>query len=453
MNILSKINKVCILLAVMLGVSISNAAEYSRIQPWLDDETIAVLSIDLDSINTQVVYDELMYYVAEYLDQADADEAINKMTTFKVVVDGYLAQFKNDGIKSLNCVISMYDLPYFYLVVPHKPGSECASVKALVQMLTLTELKNVPFISLDTFENTDDVMFIGKADTLNRLRANSNIDSPEVQKALKYVDNYGVKLVYTPSGSLQRVIQETLFPVSQDNDIASDSDITDSVQWASVGLSLNKSLKLSYVAQSKSVEAANRAIAIVDKLQEQILKERPWIKQQYPQIDSMLAVIKPDVSGDMLQKKIDNMQIRKSLAPIMLECFSSARLQANIQISMQTVKGIVTACLIHMNDHKGKMPNSLDELITTADMPAKGLVSPLENIGTGYVFRGSDLNDKASAAMIGVYERFERNCKTYYVVGFMDGHSEYMSKENFQKVLVEDNRLRRLSKFDEKPEE
>ena len=455
MNIIYKSKIVLALLAVMFSGSIAHAVtDFDQIQPFLEDETAAVVSINLDSINTQTVYDELMYYIAEYLDQADADNAATHLNSLKIMLDGYIGQFKNEGVSSINIVVSMYDLPAFYIVVPHKSGSECASVKALVQMLTLTELKNVPFISLDTFENVGDVMFIGNSKTLNRLRVNSNIDRPDIKKAFETVDSYGIKLLYTPSGSLQRVIQETTFPVTQAGDIGTGSDFTDSVQWAAAGLNMKKDIDLTYVAQSKSRDAAAKAMVLIEKIQAHILQNKPWIKQQYPQVDSMLAAIKPDASGSQLTKTINKMQIRKSLAPVMEACFKSAKIQTDIKISMSNLKGIATACAIHMNDHNNQMPGSLEELIKTADYPARGLVSPLEYCGTGYIYRGDDLNGNFNKKdkIIIVFERFEKNCDTYYIVGFMDGHAEYMKADAFQNALEADNTQRRLNKIAEKPE-
>ncbi len=441
------------MISVFLCNSLAAATGYEQLEPWLEDETAAILSVDLNSVDTQAVTDEFMYYIAEYLDQADADQAIAKINSFKIVVDGYLAQFKNDGIKNVNFVMSMHDLPAFYLVVPHEPGKDCPSLKGLVQMLNLTELKNVPFISLDTMVDIDDTLLIGRSDTIERLKGKTDGVRQDVSNAEETVKEYGVRLLFTPSVSLKRVIEETFYPFREADDIATGADFTRSVQWAALGLNLNKKLNLSYTAQSQSVEAAQRAIVLVELLQNYALKEEPWIKEKYPDINSMLKNIKPECSGSRLVGSINNIQIREILAPFMMDCYSSAKHQADIQISMLNVKGIATACCIHMNDHKGKMPESLEELITTADYPAKGLISPLKNIGTGYIFRGKDLNDKARSEMICVYERFESNCNTYYVVGFMDGHSEYMSKDGFQKVLENDNRERRLSKLPEKPEE
>ena len=452
MNIIYKTKIVLTLLTVMFSGSIAHAkTDFDQIKPFLEDETAAVVSVNLDSINTQVVYNELMYYIGEYLDQDDSENAATHLNSLKIMLDGYIGQFRNEGVSSINIVVSMYDLPSFYIVVPHKSGSECASVKALVQKLTLTELKNVPFIALDTFENIGDVMFIGSSKTLNRLRANSNIDRPDIKKAFETIDSYGIKLLYTPSNSLQRVIQETTFPVTEAGDIGTGLDFTDSVLWASIGLNLNKKLNISYIAQAKSSEAAGRAMALIEQLQYQILEHEPWLEKQYPEINSMLQNIKPQLSGSRLIRTIDNLAIRKSLTPVMEACFSSAKLQADVKGSIQNIKDIMIASVIYMNDNAGKMPQAFSDL-ATVDLSPKGYTSPLKDIGTGYILRGSDLDDNASPAMIGVYERFENNDKVQYIVGFMDGHVEHTTEEGFKDILAKDNSLRRKIKLSEKPE-
>ncbi len=449
----NNINKIsAAILIVIFSVTCIQAAvsDYDQIKPWLNDETIAVLSIDLERIDTQIICNELKYYIAQYASQDESNQILKTLSSVKCLVDGHLEQFRNDGMKSVSLAIDMNDLPLFYLVVAHKPGSECNAFRGLIQTWNLTGFKNNPFVNLDSMVDAGDVLLVGKSDILTRLQNDTLSDRADVRDAFKAADGAAVKFVITPPDSLRRVLCETFIVPNGDLTITG-SNLVSYIRWGAVGLKLSDKIQLSYTVQS---ENSNKAAAALKDNLNSYISDHAELGKIFPEPLDDLKGLLPQVSGNKLAKSIDKIQIRALLAPLFSECVSEAAVKANTTISLQNIKAIVTGLIIYANDHSDTLPQKLEELIATVDMPAKGLVSPLQEYGTGYIYRGSDLNCsmKDCGKLIALYERWEFHGTTKYIAGFMDGHCELMTNEAFQRALTEDNGLRKIANLVEKPE-
>ncbi len=447
MNMIKKHMLVMVMVVSMFTGLAQGASDYDRLKPWLEDETIAVLSIDINNINTQTVFDQIAKIaVADgQLDQNMKAE----MDQTKILIDGYINQFRTEGVQFVYLLANMYDLPSFYIVVTHEPGKACPSVAGVIQLLNAVVVNGMPFIKLDTVKDENDVLFAGSATTLQRLQAATRPERPDIASALKADDSYGVKLILAPTVSLHRVIAETIEPVDLCGEMFTGADINSSVQWAAIGLNLDKQLQITYTLKSADGQAASRAAVLVGKFFECCLKDEIIGNDIRPLFDAL----QPVVTQDKLQCSLNHEQINNMLIPILNTMAQSDKLQADSYVSMKKVKSILLACIIYCDKNGNKMPDALNDLLVAGELKAEDIASPLP--GSGYIYRGNDLTTKVKnpAAMIAIYERFEINGQASFTIGFMDGHVERRAQAAFTEALAKDNALRKEQNLTEKPDE
>ncbi|MBN2063163.1 MAG: hypothetical protein JW745_00060 [Sedimentisphaerales bacterium] len=453
---MNKIRKYVFIVIMVMAIFIGPAQaanDYEQLQPWLEDQTIAVLSVDVSQVDTQAVFDEAKYYIDKYLPEVDAGQALKEIEPFRIQVDGYLTQFKNDGVRSINLFASLNDLTGVYAVVIHEPGKPCPTVNGLVQMLNLV-INNDMLPKLDTIVDLNEVMLIGSAATIQRIQNDQPADRQDISLAGEVVKDSSVKFLYAPSSDLRRVMSETLVPTVNDDKRFNWQEVIQSIQWATVGLDLDKKLELEYTIEAKDQAAAQKSVTMLEKNLPDIIKSDDGLRELIPDPNVLVDIIRPKITGKQLSKTLDSKLLRESLAPILKNFYDIYRFETGVKESMVRIKGHGAGMVLYANEHQGTLPVKYEDL-TEVDIRQADLVSPLKDFGTGYIYRGSDLNDnmKNPGKTITVYEKVSRNDKVRYIVGFLDGHVEIMvSDAVFKAALAKDNSLRKEQGLAEKPE-
>ena len=106
----------------------------------------------------------------------------------------------------------------------------------------------------------------------------------------------------------------------------------------------------------------------------------------------------------------------------------------------------------YQEEHEGKNPSTLEDLLDGTGLTAWDLVCPASSNGAGecsYVYRGSDLYAYVPDEMILAYDR-EAWHKGRRNVLFADGSVKRPLEEAFEKAIEIDNQFRRSLELEEK---
>ncbi len=125
-------------------------------------------------------------------------------------------------------------------------------------------------------------------------------------------------------------------------------------------------------------------------------------------------------------------------ASILIPSLSRARTLAKRTVSMANVRGLLMACHIYANDHNDQFPPSLESLIDEGSVVKKMLRSPLETRNRNsyvYLAAGSQ-NIPDPGQTVVIYEHPENHGNEGTVVGFADGHAEFVPIPRFNELLA-----------------
>ncbi len=116
------------------------------------------------------------------------------------------------------------------------------------------------------------------------------------------------------------------------------------------------------------------------------------------------------------------------------------------------------ACYMYMRDNDGKMPPNFKVLFETEKLDRKLLVCPSSGDDAGecsYTYRGADLNEESSSALVVAYDKKDNHSGDPGVrnVLFADSHVRKYMEKGFQELMVKDNEIRQKVGLMEKPVE
>jgi len=125
-------------------------------------------------------------------------------------------------------------------------------------------------------------------------------------------------------------------------------------------------------------------------------------------------------------------------AGILMPALARTRSVAYRMVSGTNLSAIGKACLIYANDHDGKYPDNLQQLVEKADLPPKCLTSkfvPKASPEPAYIYiSGQDA--KMHPGNIIAYDN-PKFCPDGVNVLFNDAHVEWVKREKFLKILEE----------------
>lgn len=124
-------------------------------------------------------------------------------------------------------------------------------------------------------------------------------------------------------------------------------------------------------------------------------------------------------------------------AAILMPALAKTKQIAKRSVSATNLKGIGIAAMVYANDHEGKFPSKLEDLVAECDLGEKSLVSPQKPDdfeGPSYILV-EGLTTEAPADSVLAYENpaFARQDMTNVL--YADGHVAYESREAFEQNL------------------
>jgi hypothetical protein len=247
------------------------------IAPFIDDDTIAVGHVDLAHIDAEKLFAAL----APFLPPGHPLLRMN-------LAAGQRAQsFLDAGGRDLFVVVSIADLP--------EPGPF-----VLIPMGKQADEEALRGLMVNSFaERIGDVLYAGSQNTHERLKAASHAVRPELGRALEAVAGSQAQVVFIPSATARRVVEELMPSLPAEAGGGPTTTFTRGLLWAALGVDLSPESSLRFVAQSQSGDAARTLQGYATRL----------VRDRWPQSEKFNRILQPDVRQDRLILALDNGQL------------------------------------------------------------------------------------------------------------------------------------------------
>ncbi|MEA3227020.1 MAG: H-X9-DG-CTERM domain-containing protein, partial [Planctomycetota bacterium] len=425
----------CLSVSVPASGADTAARLYQALQPCIDDQTFAVVHVDLARLDVDVLTVYAVSLVKKHtsLDVGKRVEA--DLGNIRMAAGPRLQGLARAGARDIFLVFSMYDFPYFFAAVPVPPNGDPAGLHKYVQKLAedFSAREGATHVS-------GRLIMAGLKRTITRLKTISPAKAPTLEAALRVCADKTAKVVLFPSSDQRRILAEMMPAVLSQSATAQPMTIGQDLQWAALGLDGPPSVSLSLTIQSPSADGAGRMLTVVKGLYA-LAGQHPETRRLIPDLDQILKRLTPRLQGERLNLQDDStaadLLIDEVIAPSLLRLDAIARRYA----CGTNMSGIGKALLIHSNDYNDELPPDLDTLTRTVEMTAGGLVCPAT--GQSYIYRGAGLTTSAIPSMIMVYEKSDNHAGGRNVL-FLDSHVEWITdEERFRELIKKDNEYRR----------
>jgi hypothetical protein len=258
-----------------------------RLAPFLDDQTVAVVRLDVTALNLDAAADRITKAVG--LDAKLIEQP-------RRAADEMLANFRRAGIREIYAVFSLADIPAPgpFAVVPVEGG---ANADAIRQALGT-------FGGNETTETIDGVVFAGSKTTRERLRGLKPAARPDLGPALAATAGAPVQVALIPGPDQRRVVAELVTKLPPELGGGPGTLLTRGVRWGAVGVEYNPRLAVRVTVQSEDAAAAHALSDVVSRGMTWLSKQGEF-KQAVPKFDDLLPALAPKVVGDRVTLTFD----------------------------------------------------------------------------------------------------------------------------------------------------
>ncbi len=427
----------CLSVSPFASAADRTARLYESLQPCIDDQTFAVVHVDLAGLDIDVLTVYAVNLAKKHASANIAKHIEAEIGNMRAAAAPRLEGLRKGGARDLFLVFSMYDFPYFFAAVPIPPNTDSAELHEYVQKL----IEDFSPRHGETHVSGRLIM-AGLEPTITRLKIISPAQSPTLKAALQACADKAVKVALFPSSGQRRILNEMIPTMVHQTAAAQPITIGRDLQWAALGINGPPSISLSLTIKSPTNDGASRMLAVIKGLYARI-SQQPEAREMIAGIDQLLESLTPRQQGERLLLRLDSdaadSLTEDVIAPSLLRLDAFAtRMACGTNMS-----DIGKALLIYSNDHNDELPPDLETLIHTVEMTPKGLICPATGRRESYVYRGASLTTSDTPWMVTVYETAGNHGQDGRNVLFLDSHIEWMTEEQFQEAIKKDNEYRR----------
>ncbi len=301
------------------------------VAPYLDDQTVAVLHVDLTAVDVNALVEK-----AAALAKTDPDELPLPRKEAVAAVKA----LNGAGAHDLYVVVSLADVPERtpFLVVPTEKGEGVKEVAAAL----------APF-SHGRFESVGDGVVGGDAATFKRLRALKPDGRPDLARAFAAAGGGLAQLAVFPPKDSAKIIDSVLPTLPAEVGGGPSKVLTRGFLWAAVGLDAPK-LKLNAVVQASDAEAAKALLDLHDKVFA-VIEKSEQVREFLPDFDKLKPLLAPKVVDDRLTLTLDD----AALTAVLRQLLPKAAQASDRVRSENNLKQLALAAL-NYHDVYGKFP-------------------------------------------------------------------------------------------------
>ena len=434
------------------GQTQSKSVQHANtISLFIDNQTFAVARLDVSGIDVEAFINKVLEFLPKESEGEITipEEVTVSLNAAKTMGIQWQKVFLQAGGKDIYGVYSMNDVPYFFVVVPLRPGADVPMLKSW--LATVAKGFDIGVFGQEQIGN---VLVAGRKETVARVKTLQTTVRPELTAAFAAAGDVTVQVLLLPTQDQRRVIEEMMPSLPLPSGEIPSTTLTHGIVWAVVGVNLPPKLSLNLRIKSQDAQAAQNLKNLVDQFYDYI-SSIPEVQQWFPNMKELLQRVNPSVKTDQLVLSLENQEmdslfhdIRKSIVNIVQE--ETWQRQCRKQL-----RSMGNGFAMYQNDYDGKNPPTLKPLVEEEGVPPEYLICPAIRAKNGketYIYRGVDLNPRLPSGMILVHDK-KGNHKGFRNVLFNGGHVERMTEEKFQEAVQRDNELRKKNKLPEKPAE
>lgn len=361
------LSAICLTVSLPALAADTSAKLYRALQPCIDDQTFAVIHLDLTKFDVDALIDYAVGQMSKHAGPDVAKHAKSGLENFRKRADARLGDLSKAGGKDIFVVFSMYEFPYFFVAVPIPSGVDRTRLLQQAQR-TAGDFK---VGDIETHVS-DRLILVGLKQTITRLKTISAVESGDLEAAMKACAGKTLQIMLFPSSDQRRIFGEMMPKISAESGTLHPTTVGRDMNWMALGLDGPPAISLNLTIQAGSAEGADRVLTLVKGLYavaEQYNKARPLV----PDLDLILERLIPRRQGDRLRLQIDSAAANSLVDNIVAPSLAKVHAYATRMACGTNLSGIAKALLIHSNDYNDELPPDLKTLIRTVEMTPRGL--------------------------------------------------------------------------------
>ncbi|MBN1972167.1 MAG: DUF1559 domain-containing protein [Sedimentisphaerales bacterium] len=414
------------------------------IKSCIDDQTFAVIHVNLEKVNINAFIDIALEIINKQAGPEIAKNLEGDLKSFQTQAQVQMNELMKAGGKDFFVVFSMYDFPYFFVAAPL--GNNQAGLSQQIQKIT----KDFNIGKLDLYSN-DELILVGLEQTITRLKTISPIQSGLLAKGFQACGDTTVQAALFPSSDQRKIMAEMLPQIPFGSGAINFTTIGRDLQWAALGLNGPPSISLNFTIQSQSSESADNLLTFIRNLYS-FAEQNPEVQELKPQLNQLLKLLTPEKKENQLVLKVESKTANSIIDDIIAPSVFKARAAAARMTCASHLKQIGIALTLYANDYGDKYPPNLKILTSEAELSPKILACPAAMNQNSYIYRGEGISTSDIPGLILVFDK-KSNHEGGRNVLFLDGHVEFVTEEHFLELINEDNKYRKQKGYREIPAE
>jgi hypothetical protein len=318
----------------LAGEEFDPAARAAAVAPFIDEQTVAVVHVDLARIEIDPLVDKFLELVPE---------AAGDMAESRAEIRQGHARILQAGAGNLYVVVSLADLPRWgpFCVIPNATE---LSPDAL--------LAAFPGGKNTSVEPLKGSMLMGPLQTLERVKTLKPDPRPELAEAFQAAGDTAAQLLVLPPKDTRRVVEEMTPELPKEVGGGPSTILTRGLLWAAVGADAPPKTSLRVVIQSEDHQAA---AALRGKWLELVrfLSTYEEARRRLRDFEKATSLMTPNVEGDRLVLTLrESDGSINALFGALTPPIEQARARAQRSQSTNNLKQLALAMHNHHDTHK-----------------------------------------------------------------------------------------------------
>ncbi len=429
-----------------------NTAHITKaVAPYLTEQTVFVGYLDAARVDLPG-FTKWWGGVADRVFAGEHNAEIAQIKFAPMVAEVFRAQFVVAGGRHVYVTFSLPEViaePMPLVVVPVEPGGNVDRLLEAVPHVQAYRGETDPGRLYKVARG--DVVLIGSGAALSAIvNGRDAATRPELAEALAAVEGRAARAVLIPTKDMRRVIDEMMPNLPARLGGEPTTTFTRGIQWMAVGVDVGASPRFVLVDEAATPQHAKALHVFVRGLPDLAAHlsagHRGLSEDEKVFVEMLRQAVKllPEPRGTTIRMELDQQKLDDAAMTILgpaMQSVMHAREKALATQSATQIRQIVTVCFVYANDHQGRLPDSLAQLVKAGLIDKRLVEDNPRNLTDkrAYVYLKpgvplSKIKDTGKTAL--VYEAYDNWPKLGCNIGFVDGHVECIADEaEFKRII------------------